>query len=282
MNTEFAIDWFSVTAELPTLPLPGVLAYPLRCRSGWAAARASNGYTEAYRNEIGTLVQWNAAKPSMRAQVTYSGTVLARYREAGENELNIVRWHCQRSDRVTRIDFAFDVRDSGLNIDVLYEELKSGSARTLTTKHSIVHSTGVTLYVGSRESERFLRVYDKAAEMSVPGDWIRIEVEIKGEKARQLGKILAYAMEHQVISIARSLVSAHVMFANDIWKRVLGENEPVKLTASKKERMDFKNWLANQVAPAIAKYIARGGDRDIIDQLTAMVNHKIDIDSRRW
>lgn len=87
--------------------------------------------------------------------------------------------------RLSRLDLCIDVP---VEIDLLslYRRQKSESGK--------IHCTLInnqTLYVGSRKSERFWRVYDKAAEQGLVGPLYRIEVELKGNRARQAQPCLA-------------------------------------------------------------------------------------------
>lgn len=54
---------------------------------------------------------------------------------------------------------------------------------------------GGTLYIGSRHSNTFTRIYDKAVEqrskgLAVEGPWTRVETEYAGERADTLGRCL--------------------------------------------------------------------------------------------
>lgn len=47
------------------------------------------------------------------------------------------------------------------------------------------------LVFGNRQSESFVRIYDKALEQQVPGHWVRVELELKGKKAMAALRALA-------------------------------------------------------------------------------------------
>jgi hypothetical protein len=82
---------------------------------------------------------------------------------------------------ITRVDFAYDVEGD------MMEEARLFLKGQVTT---ILSPTGVTLYSGSRESSRFLRVYDKKAEIrartgvDVGFPLTRVELECKSQVAR--------------------------------------------------------------------------------------------------
>lgn len=90
------------------------------------------------------------------------------------------RLRCLPQWRPSRIDVAFDV-ERHFSVPEAYFTWQ-GKSRT---KVSAIENQ--TLYIGSRKSEMFWRIYDKAAEMGRPelSPLWRFELELKGERARQ-------------------------------------------------------------------------------------------------
>jgi hypothetical protein len=84
--------------------------------------------------------------------------------------------------RVTRVDFAWDTMGD------LMEEARLFLKGQITT---IISPTGTTLYSGSRESARFLRVYDKTSEIKAKTGadlgfaLTRVELETRREICRE-------------------------------------------------------------------------------------------------
>lgn len=84
--------------------------------------------------------------------------------------------------KVTRVDFALDI-PVALHYRQLYHELKSAMPRCHV--HTWESRTGTTVYVGTRTSQRFLRIYDKRGEtihktgLDCGFDWCRVELEVK-------------------------------------------------------------------------------------------------------
>lgn len=98
--------------------------------------------------------------------------------------------HC----RITRLDFAFDDRESGaLSFPVLLDAVRSGDFRSLCKRQSVVYSCGLfpddlglvpqKLSFGSRASLNYVRIYDKQQEQGTDFHWLRVELETKGERA---------------------------------------------------------------------------------------------------
>lgn len=104
------------------------------------------------------------------------------------------------AQNTTRIDNQVTVRltqqDSGL-LDRAYVHLcDNGLTRAKNTALIANNQGGKTLYIGSRQSESFLRAYDKGIESGTdePGLKYRFEIERKGVKAERMAATLNNAI----------------------------------------------------------------------------------------
>lgn len=152
--------------------------------------------------------------------------------------------------KVTRIDIAVDVRGQSDAADI-YGALLSKSAVTRAAKHSLmVGNTGKTVYVGSRASERFLRVYDKAAQTETEGNWTRIEMECKGRVARWVFGQVSAEGNKSVGSLIKAFVACPTIdWYDDALSREamdIGKPQPKKMT-------DTRAWLLGTVAATLAR-----------------------------
>jgi len=86
--------------------------------------------------------------------------------------------------RLTRLDLCVSV-DREIDLDYWYARQRAAGAKI---KASLIN--GETLYIGSRKSDRFWRIYNKALEQGVAGPLFRIELELKGDRARQAKMLL--------------------------------------------------------------------------------------------
>lgn len=87
--------------------------------------------------------------------------------------------------RGTRVDVAFDQFNSDETVEDLIEEYAAHHGHKKNQAWSHIHSKrGSTLYIGSRQSEQFVRIYDKGRQMGLDVPWKRAEIEFKGEFAR--------------------------------------------------------------------------------------------------
>ena len=190
-------DWYTATIdEDPTVVVEGLASW---LDGGWRSAPGLNGY-------------------SAGAEIVRNGDVIARVSYGGNNGAAPSAWasgadtaafvECVRSlwprHKVTRVDAAYDFkghepwplllemcqnvakflpsgeeRKRHLSLDTLGDWLVEGSPK------------GRTLYLGSRQSSVFARLYEKGKQMRgafpdqadkfYPG-WVRLELEVKPQK----------------------------------------------------------------------------------------------------
>lgn len=143
---------------------------------------------------------------------------------------------------------------------------------------------GMTVYFGSRQSEIYLRVYDKALEQkekknvsenSVP--WVRWELELKDDRAAAVCTIIE--KRENFGKLAMQILSSYVRLivpgnkqkcrcqTDPKWQDFVNEWNSVKLTVKdeKKTLEDKESWLVRQVMPTIAGLsLAYGGDMDFL------------------
>lgn len=143
--------------------------------------------------------------------------------------------------------------------------------------------TGQTLYLGSRKSDTFLRVYDKRLEQlhknggDVGIDWIRWELECKKERAEQVARLI---VEHEGLgSVITGVLNNYVRIVNlddsnisrcstdTLWAHFVATVDKLRLYVADAERSleDKISWFKNQVAPTMAGIIVSSlGDMSII------------------
>ena len=81
---------------------------------------------------------------------------------------------------LTRLDIAFDDMTGIFDIKIVCDEVRAEHfvART-STYQAIYSNAGTAVYFGSKKSNVFIRIYDKAAERGYDGDqyhWVRCEI----------------------------------------------------------------------------------------------------------
>lgn len=108
----------------------------------------------------------------------------------------MILWEYSAHFTVSRVDFAYDVfdyDDENFCPRYFYDKFKSNDVVTLLSPSSarIIESSGggVTVYFGSSQSDRMLRIYDKGletGEYDTANRWIRFEFQIRHEQAESL------------------------------------------------------------------------------------------------
>lgn len=167
---------------------------------------------------------------------------------------------------VTRVDIAVDVRGVSEVSDV-YGAMLAKTAVTRAQKYNmVIGNTGDTVYVGSRTSERFLRVYDKAAEQKIEGNWTRIEMECKGTRAKW---VASYLMREGFQGIG-SLIADYVDCPGVDWYTDALHRVEVDIGAPQAKKVtDTRAWLMGTVAKTLAKE-TREDEEFLMDFLRAV------------
>ena len=145
-----------------------------------------DGYTRAVTTDDGLQWMCNPDRPDMGCSVLLDGDTCQKLR-ADARFATIARWLAERPGaRCSRIDLAFDVFDRE-PLDLAHASVRAGAFVSRAGRKSYQFVEGgdgsLTVYMGKRSSESFLRIYDKAKEQKLPGEWTRFELECKGNRA---------------------------------------------------------------------------------------------------
>lgn len=214
----------------------------------------------------------NPNRQDMGIHIAYSGKTLNTYRDNDVNVIDVLRWHLSRHATCSRIDLAFDIRDSAMKISELYEFLKTGMAVTTAKTYQLIigNDGGCTLYLGSRQSEAFLRIYDKGIESGEGGNWLRVELELKSSKAQFAAYTMSNAPDEKTFQWAQSWLNGFVSFPDTTWRDLL-HREAIPLASANKPERDTRKWLVETVAPAMGKYMNRTGDYEVLSAFMAVL-----------
>lgn len=189
--------------------------------------------------------------------------------------------------KVTRIDLAVT---QSLLIEVeevprrYYEAL--GEKDKATRNYALIQNTkkGQTLYVGSRRSEKFGRLYDKGAESgeALPGFRYRWEVEYKKPSSDELARALNALKERQA-----EVITAMVFEFFDLrGVPPLFPKSGHAISLATKTRvtsLDRKlNWIRSQVRPSIGEIVMAGRSRELFKAFGIPVSDEflLDLENR--
>lgn len=196
------------------------------------------------------------------------------FRASGEAAEHVWKEAVDLGYRASRIDLA---------ATVWYDRARPEIAReAYAATTSVVHragrppsgglylnaSGGSTCYVGSRSSEKYGRIYDKAAEsgsVDYRNAW-RYEMELKGETAAGTAVELAKHSDHRRIIgeyVAGFFAPRGVCID---WRGVKPSHlpDPTRRLSDDDSRLE---WLASSVAPAVRQLSARIGLSELLGAL---------------
>jgi hypothetical protein len=116
---------------------------------------------------------------------------------------------------------------------------------------------GKTMYIGSRESEKFSRIYDKRDKSGGVDEWWRYEIEIKGDTAKEISRTIVQPgvdLGSLFDAVAFNMLNVPEL----TYQAFRGANLPI--SAPKIERVsDRERWIASQVECAVIEHIVKSG-----------------------
>lgn len=157
-----------------------------------------------------------------------------------------------------------------------YENMSSRSLNDGTKQ-------GQTIYLGSRQSEIMLRIYDKQLEFfskhkaDCPYEWVRWEMELKKDRANQAVKLLLET--HSLSAVCMGILNHYLRFiihdnpvksrcSNDpTWDCFINDMDKLSLYVpdDPKTIEDTKRWLNKYIGASLSAVIeADGGSLDFI------------------
>lgn len=264
----FTIDYIAITFdEYNGLRFARKLGY-----KGWASdveGTKPRGYSHCRHLETGALIAWHSDRKDMGVHVQLSGETLRYYSTLGVDWKQLLTWAKKDKGRTSRVDCALDLHNSGLKLaDFTKNNLKPyvGKGRTPQFLPVGTQEDGWTVYVGARTSDKFLRIYDWSAKHDKDGgDYIRIELEAKGEVAHAIGWEFPEQETSLCIEMAQTLIRGVADFDLENWNIALDSRE-VALSIPKGNDKDTIGWLLKVCVPSLAKAIARNPKIDVITE----------------
>jgi len=250
------LDWLRYTVFWNTPELPGraknwsasrLASAVSSVGTNWKEAKARNGYTSAVESEEykHLTVSWNVQRPDMGVSVDMPGSVLQQI-----DPMSALWFAVTAEAHVSRIDIAVDIPQIWFADDIK-KAWKEGEVDCKARKGGIFDgSEGWTFYVGSRASEKYLRIYDKQAQTGGDYPWTRVELECKGDFARGIAKMI----KHEGYSIIPAVIKGFCDFPTlPNWVDAM-QHKGVFVSLPKAERhSNTRGWLLETVAPVLVR-----------------------------
>lgn len=267
------IDWIAITFKEYDNDASQFMAYHALAGKT-VSATPRNGYTAAVRDENGVLRMWHNYRPDMGVHVIFAGSALRSIFERSSVQPREILSNAQDlGGRVTRLDLAKDATAEAVNMEKIWNSLEAGKFRGTARKHAQMRGlkAGHTIYIGSRTSERFIRLYDKASEQNIGGlDWKRLELELKGQCARAAATAIVNGEGMSRPFDAH--VNDMVKFDNEPeWEKFFPDHDPDFSMPKIEKTTDRETWILSQVVPAVREHIKHVGMSVAIKALAGVI-----------
>jgi len=266
METSFTPDWIAATTKTHSISqVIERFTYHLTI-DDWIAAKAHNGYEHAMKHPYGHVVQWTTKRDDMGVNIMFTGLPLKEIHEAGYNTLEIIYWLCEEEFKFSRIDLAIDVRGVSFYLDDLQRAKRTGSVnkKPILIKDGADNEEGSTLYIGSFDSDKFIRIYDKGV-LQVPPElnWFRFELVVKGRTATKVAKMIYGKSDIDAGKFTQGVMRSMFNPEHNDYQAAI-DADPVKVASTKDASHSTYDWLMSSITPVLARVILELPHRDVL------------------
>lgn len=184
---------------------------------------------------------------------------------------------------VSRIDIACDDHEGYLDMEQVVQKTMDNDINSRMTKRQVVVSLdgtqqdGSTVYIGSPSSDFRLRIYDKALEQGQSGQWVRVEMVMRGNNATgfvdqvigvPVGTLAAKVLNDKFSFIEKDDSNISRCSVCSWWANFVDDVESVCLFSRKVIQHAIEHvakWVNDQVGPSLAMISASLGLDHIIE-----------------
>ena len=210
----------------------------------WALESAKGFYTARLRHEAsGIALSFGSVNAHVFCELSGKPCDIL---DSADGLLPLIK---ATNTKCSRIDFAVDF------ITATSPEGFSAFRNTTRWKYAPTYpsSSGTTVYVGSRTSERMARVY-RYHEPHPRAHMLRVEAEYKGKAARAIAATL------DADDVQTAAANAHSIFGwhDEIWKEQVDQGEKIAYTSHRPANANTVRWLYGDVAKAIKRACEEG------------------------
>lgn len=256
------IDWLSftlplkrrTTREYVTSVVGDILVVS---PTAFVTGKPMMGYEACVQLPDGTMVMWGEVR--MGIHIILSGKSLNALRERLDTR-SIIEAVVIRDAKITRLDIAIDVIEGFSTVGDTVKSMGVGVfPRAKRTRHIVSENGGETFYVGSPQSTKMLRIYNKKAERIAYGqpvdyEWVRYEVELKEDSAqRTLRDCHLWGIEKVVRGLIEDILQPRIEAPTDVHLIIL---EGVVIGGKGQRAMtNTRQWLIESVSKTLAKQL---------------------------
>lgn len=273
MLSTIKIDWFTgVAKNARQHPFPlKSFEYTFVHHKGWS------GYDVGERELDTDIKRYSSTtRPDMGYGIVASGSALAKLAENphGEGVLTEMFRTGLREYRASRLDLAVDLHDGGeLAMKVARaakRDVIRTAARQVSTIEGVKGKKGLTTYIGSRASTRFMRIYDKNAESKGKVPTSRFELQCNKRFAAQVWRQITHPTQDMLNGSTMAAINGFVSDWGDeavnTEMQFIGSCKPAPAPEPKEDRWE---WLEKQVLPTLLRdyYLADKPDESLLARL---------------
>lgn len=199
----FGLGWLTFTFRTPPDSVPSAYAAHLSRQYQKLShdfyertATGLNFYEKSIRYRSGAFLAWSDDREDLCLSLTQKSLdrltpkVLARL---------IYRFNSLKGSTVSRLDIFYDDFSHTINTDVVECALRAGQFPSKAIQWKIVRGfikndvEGDTIYIGSNQSDFYVRVYNKFLESNGKQNCTRLEFQLRAEVADSVFKNLIYS-----------------------------------------------------------------------------------------
>lgn len=266
----FLVDWFSVSSKVDNLKtiidLLGLSEITFEETKGF------NGYANSlFYNSI--RINYNGFTPDMGIFVDMSGVGCRAFETFSTTTFETLFAYVNENEfdyNITRLDVAFDDKDSIIPIKQLEQDTRKENFISKFRKWGIEEtSDGDTVYQGSKKSDIMLRIYDKASERHVEGHWVRVELQLRRERAGEF--VRQYVSGTSLGDMFSGVLYNYIRYVTPCdnprkdrwnmrkyWQKLINSAVKVKLFTPcnlEYNMMNLHNFVVKQAGGAVKTYI---------------------------
>jgi len=223
----------------------------------WRPDQAFNRYSTCLRHIGGS--QALCGRSDMGTHIIIGGQALTAFRKDGRDASSLLSGMIEGGYHPTRLDLAIDAINSRIDGLSTLTDFQTGKGETRATLVNMLISKndGWTIYIGSRTSDKHLRIYNKNAEIDnkalIPDgveDWVRIELVCKDTNSRAAAALIR---DYGVPMAARSMIRAYADNPSDPkWAKVMA-GPITEVGKSVRKITNTRQWLMQVAARTLAR-----------------------------
>lgn len=290
----FLIDWVSFTSQIDSIY--SIIEFLGLTKVPFDEIGGKHGYRDSlYYN--GIRIFYNPGKDNMGILIDLSGTGCRAFESYGTGDFQSIFDLCIKESEnynITRLDVAYDDKEGTVPIYKVRTDTEQLNWVSRWTEWEVRNSSkGITINLGSPESDTFLRIYDKAAERGYDPEemqWIRCELQLRRERAFEFIKMLD---DENIGDLWSGVVHNYIRFVQPTsdsnksrwptrkyWLKLLNEALKVKLYVKPGEEYNMgnlHNYVFKQAVGAIKTSIKIMGKEKFYEEVE---NAKVELNPK--